>query len=224
MKKAIFLILTLVMCLSLCACGSGNETPETSKVTQVPTTEATEAPTEPETEPSLDTSWELDYYVDDFGDKTDTPYIKCVIEGDFSNTATMSSDLTVVVFYDFKSDFPFSFRLIEYGDHKATYQSRDKITIKMKVDGEYTSNTSFGIAPGEVRTTELKGIAPNGDLLFKQNDFTVGDLLHTLLAKDAPNVRCIITIGNSKYNFTIPSAGFSDSYKAMYAYYHPKGE
>lgn len=35
MKKAISLLLALVMCLSLCACGSGNDTPET-----------TEAPTE----------------------------------------------------------------------------------------------------------------------------------------------------------------------------------
>ena len=226
MKKAIPLLLALVMCLSLCACGGGDDVPETTEATQAPTTEATEAPTEPETsipveaEPSLDTSWVLDYYVDDFGDKTDTPYIKCVIEGDFSNTATMSSDLTVVVFYDFISEFPFSFRLTEYGDHKATYQSRDEITIKMKVDGEYTSTTSFGIVPDEVRTTELNGLAPNGDLSFKQNDWTVGDLLHTLLAKDAPNVRCIITIGNSKYNFTIPSAGFSDSYQAMYDYYY----
>ena len=227
MKKAISLLLALVLCLSLCACGGGNDTPETTEApTAVPQSTTEPETTVPEeTEPLVDTSWVLDYYVDDFGDKTDTPYIKCVIEGDFSNTATMSSDLTVVVFYDFKSDFPFSFRLIEYGNHKTTYQSRDEITIKMKVDGEYTSNTSFGIVPDEVRTTELNGLAPNGDLSFKQNDFTVGDLLHTLLAKDAPNVRCIITIGNSKYNFTIPSAGFSDSYKAMYAYYYPdKGE
>ena len=37
MKKALSLILALVMCLSLCACGGGNDTPETTKA---PTTEA----------------------------------------------------------------------------------------------------------------------------------------------------------------------------------------
>lgn len=213
MKKTISLLLALVMCLSLCACGGGNDTPETTEATEPETSIPVE------TEPSLGTSWVLDYYVDDFGDKTDTPYIKCVIEGDFSNTATMSSDLTVVVFYDFKSEFPFSFRLMEYGDHKATYQSHDEITIKMKVTEEYTIG-AFGLVPNEVKTTKLVGLAPNGDLMFKQDDFTVGDLLHTLLAKDAPEVRCIITIGNSKYNFTIPSAGFRDSYQAMYDYYY----
>lgn len=223
MKKALPLILALVLCLSLCACGGGNDTPETTEApteaTQVPTTEATEIETSIplETEPSLGTSWVLDYYVDDFGDKTDTPHIKCMIEGDFSNTATMSSDLTVVIFYDFKRPYelgscPFSFRLIEYGDHRATYQSDDKITLKMKLGDE-------------VRTSELHGVAPNGDLIFTPDDFTVGDLLHALLAKDTSDVRCIITIGNSQYNFTIPSAGFSDSYKAMYDYYYPdKGE
>ena len=40
MKKAIALLLALVMCLSLCACGGSNNTPET---TEAPT----EAPTEP---------------------------------------------------------------------------------------------------------------------------------------------------------------------------------
>ena len=48
MKKAISLLLALVMCLSLCACGGGNDTPEKTEATQAPTTEATEAPTEPE--------------------------------------------------------------------------------------------------------------------------------------------------------------------------------
>ena len=47
MKKAISLLLALVLCLSLCACGGGNDTPETTEATQAPTTEATEVPTEP---------------------------------------------------------------------------------------------------------------------------------------------------------------------------------
>ena len=42
MKKAISLLLALVMCLSLCACGGGNDTPETT----VAPTKATAAPTE----------------------------------------------------------------------------------------------------------------------------------------------------------------------------------
>ena len=46
MKKTISLLLALVLCLSLCACGGESNTPETTEATQAPTTEATEAPTE----------------------------------------------------------------------------------------------------------------------------------------------------------------------------------
>ena len=43
MKRIMSLVLLLVLCLSLCACGGGNDTPET---TEAPT-ETTQAPTEP---------------------------------------------------------------------------------------------------------------------------------------------------------------------------------
>lgn len=39
MKKAISLLLALVMCLSLCACGGGNDAPETQETTLPPETE-----------------------------------------------------------------------------------------------------------------------------------------------------------------------------------------
>lgn len=39
MKKAISLFLALVMCLSLCACGGGNDTPETIEVPTETTTQ-----------------------------------------------------------------------------------------------------------------------------------------------------------------------------------------
>ena len=38
MKKALSLILALVMCLSLCACGGGSDTPDTPKATEPPET------------------------------------------------------------------------------------------------------------------------------------------------------------------------------------------
>ena len=50
MKKAMSLLLTLVMCLSLCACGGGNDTPETTEIptTTIPATTELEI-SEPET-------------------------------------------------------------------------------------------------------------------------------------------------------------------------------
>ena len=41
-------------------------------------------------------SWQIDYYVDDFGDKTDEGFVyKTVKNGKFSNSATNGSDLVV---------------------------------------------------------------------------------------------------------------------------------
>lgn len=54
MKKAFSLLMTLVLCLSMCACGGGSDTSEATKVpTEAPTTEATQTPTI-ETEPLID--------------------------------------------------------------------------------------------------------------------------------------------------------------------------
>ena len=49
MKKTISLLLALVMCLSLCACGGGSsDSSETTEATHAPTAEETEALAEPE--------------------------------------------------------------------------------------------------------------------------------------------------------------------------------
>ncbi len=64
MKKAVSLILALVLCLGLCACGSGNDTSETTEATDAPTepssTESTPATT-PITETSTPTETEPQY-------------------------------------------------------------------------------------------------------------------------------------------------------------------
>ena len=60
MKKIIALLLALVMCLSLCACGGGNDTPETTEAPTAPPT--TEAPTTlPTTEVFAPTETEPQY-------------------------------------------------------------------------------------------------------------------------------------------------------------------
>ena len=86
MKKAISLLLALVMCLSLCACGGGNsdtpDTPDTTEATQASTAEATQAPAEPSAKLALGESAITDiaglkldssefcYYMEDTLDET----------------------------------------------------------------------------------------------------------------------------------------------------------
>ena len=206
MKKTISLLLALVMCLSLCACGGTSGTPETiegSVSNTKPTNEpATIVPKE--TEP-LDISWVIDYYVDDFGDKTDKTYIKCVEMGDFSNTATTSSNLAVVVFFNpacSNEDYvtSFSFRLLEYTDHLATYSSSEKIILKVKIGDKIVEE-------------KLQGVAPNGDLILEHGNL-YKEILKALVL-DEHTVRCIIEIGSSKYNFTLSGAGFADTANDM---------
>lgn len=57
-------------------------------------------------------NWELDTYIDHFGDHTDDAYLRLTGKGRFSNSATTNSDLTVFLLVDKNS---VRLRLVEYG-------------------------------------------------------------------------------------------------------------
>lgn len=57
-------------------------------------------------------NWELDTYVDNFGDHTNDSYLRLRGKGKFSNSATTNDDLTVLLLVDKGS---VRLRLIEYG-------------------------------------------------------------------------------------------------------------
>ncbi len=93
-----------------------------------------------------ESNWKIDYFVDDFGDPTDKVFLRIKpVSGTFSNTATSSSSLTVILIFEpyfvdpaninrdstgkittLKGNSKLSFRLLEYDDHIATYASSDK--------------------------------------------------------------------------------------------------
>lgn len=78
--------------------------------------------------PTQTGKWELKYYSDDFGEKTDAKYLVLMGKGVFSNSATINSRLTVVLFVDGDS---YSIRLFEYDsspvkDDNASYVTRIK--------------------------------------------------------------------------------------------------
>lgn len=56
--------------------------------------------------------WKVDYYVDDFGEKTKEGYVKADLYGTFSNSATTNSDLRVEFVIDKES---IRIQLYEYG-------------------------------------------------------------------------------------------------------------
>ena len=176
-----------------------------------------------ETKPSVQEdepeTWTVQQTVDEFGDVTDdsTTVVSAVVSGDFSNTATSGSDLTVMVYMNYGGDgteryfysngqiyketvvgnYPyFSFRLLEYNDIKATYTSYDDISIKTKIgDTIYEFN-------------EVTSSAPNGDLTICDTWETTYNALYS-----GEDVRCIVYIGSSKYNFTLPADNFANKVK-----------
>lgn len=210
MKKALSLILALIMCLSLCACGGNGENNNTEPTPTVTITDDTTDTTDTITRDYFGpaylglgkSDWEMTKTVDEFGDVSanSETALRTEIAGDFSNTATAKSDLKGYVFVtQYEEGYIITFRLLEYGDHQVTYTSGEakNIVLKYKIDdkiGEY----------------QLQGLAPNGDLyLTTSRENTHDDLLEFL--RHGFDIRCIIYIGSSQYNFTISSVGFVDA-------------
>ena len=138
--------------------------------------------------------WYENEYVDDFGDSTGKIFCASICQGTFENTATSEEDLAVVVFYEPRKE-SLTFRLLEYENKKATYLDSDEIAFKYKIDkktGECTPKSS----------------APNGDLELTGEDSKA--LIDALMK--GSDVKIVIYIGSSKYNFSINGNGFSDAH------------
>ena len=104
----------------------------------------------------IQTNWEVDYYVDEFGDKTNDAYVRGTFHGTFSNSATNGSSLTVLIYMDRDAPTTVQFRLLEYDSHKATAISSDKITLKIKNDNGSTSTFSLTYYQGDYYCTDQK--------------------------------------------------------------------
>ena len=180
-----------------------------------------------ESELQTEESWHIGQYVDDFGDPTGENYIYTICSGTFSNLATNDSELTVYAYYKSNS---FSLRLLEYNSTSAIYSEQSKITLKFKVDDVIYAHQLYPNA------------APNGDLVISdwyQNmvrsgsnatNYALSMSRLNLSAYQQMNeflvtgkdVRCVVTIDDSKYSFTIRSDGFGElaygkTYKQAFA-------
>lgn len=193
MKKITIILLSAVMALSVCACGGGSKPAETTSA---------EATTEETTSSAVETTlavvskkeghWKTELSLDEFGDITEesTPIISGYFEGDFSNTATLSSELKVNVLND---ENLFGFYLYEYGKTKASFLGSEEKILKIKIADDTTED--------KLEETGGGGLACS---------WTVGNLISKSLKADI-DVRCIIEVGSSKYNFTMLSDNYDDA-------------
>lgn len=225
MKKLISLLLVLLLCVSFVACGADDddrtsrkdkeetserendrqddelEEPEQTEATA--DTEQTQPPTEI-TEPEC---WTVD--VTSAGEVL----FMGLFTGHFSNSATVDADLTGCVYMmaDPTGDhFSVSFRLLEYGEDRVTYDDSDvqNMTLQTKI---LSDKAEFS----------LYGVAPDGDLYLGLDDGSEADyfLENLYLGYD---IRCTITVGDSHYQFTVESDGFADAFRNAYGIHSPQ--
>lgn len=194
MKKIIILLLVCAMLVFFTSCGGANETATSENASDNANTEET---TDDANASSSD--WFFPTSVDEFGDvvESDTVYIASITTGDFSNTATSDSDLKVETLFNiYNGHRVFSFYLYEYNDKLATYISNSTISMKAKFASDAVSEYT------------VYGSAPNGPIFLGATG-NEGDEVFNELA-NGNDVKCVIYIDNSKYNFTLSSKGFRE--------------
>lgn len=157
--------------------------------------------------------WTLDQSVDDFGDANGDYIIKTVVNGTFSNTATTDSDLKVFAYFLLddegvfgrKGAYIFALRLLEYGEYPATYLSSDNMELKTKIGDT-------------VDSYELCGSITSADICVKYTENNTKPNYAEVIAKqlvDGNDIRCVVKIGSSKYNFTLDSGNIKDIFTTV---------
>ena len=198
MKRIVAITLILVLCFSLCACGNANSAEATEPVNTASAEESTAitaAQTAVQEKPAI---WSLQQTVDEFGDVTanSETIIVAPFKGTFSNTATTSSELNVTMVIQKRPDnihYYAAFILYEYGDNPADYSSYDSKTLKVKI-GDVISQFPLQSVSGN------PGLGLGIDTFDYGGDWLLGQLY---MGQD---LRCIINVGTSQYNFTVESA------------------
>ena len=137
--------------------------------------------------------WIAGQTVNEFGDVTEDSeaIIQTTMSGTFSNSATAESDLLVTLsVFENKT---MSFSLLEYNSNPINFYSSDEITLSTKIYGDTHDYTLTG-DPNKF-TLYLEGLGA----------YVIYDSLER-----GADVECIITIGSSRYNFTILSENFAE--------------
>lgn len=209
MKKALLGLIILILISNCAGCGSNNSpaTDETQGTQE--TQESSTAATEFE-----EIHWTEEYYVDEFNDPTDEKYIRGAFEGTFSNSATASSYLAVYFFVDkeltlgtgFLNDDVFRIRLVEYGNHKASFLgvNAEDVQIKIKVDDVVTEGTAYYID------------SQNGEIYISRNSLSnnvFADFMDAM--ENEEEVSFVITVSSygrvsSTYRFDVDANGLSE--------------
>lgn len=166
MKKYVSVIIATALLLYGCA-----EQPTTTDSEITATEEATtiQETTEQETtEQETTGNWSYQLSKDEFGDIVSSDgFIVGMFTGDFSNSATLSSDLLAGITI---TNATYSIHLYEYGNIKADFSVNDTITLKTKDDSGKTTEFSNKNYDFQVDENVLMFSFPERDMLQKITD------------------------------------------------------
>jgi hypothetical protein len=157
---------------------------------------------------SIEEVWSVQKEVDEFGDEIEggAKYLVATTSGTFSNTATKDSELGVTIrIYPSSVKSLIYFSLDEYNDVKATYTSNDELSLKTKVGDEINNYVLYGEVPNDDLVLGIVGTPGKAMAVSEQGD----EFLEQLLSGE--DIRCIIGIGSSQYNFTVESANIVEA-------------
>lgn len=145
---------------------------------------------------SQTSNWEIDHYIDDFGDKSGSAYLRGTFEGKYSNALSSDQKLTVYFCYDDEQK-AFIIRLLEYNQYKASFTSLEDVYLKVKLDDkEYT--------------VDLEVADSGNDLYFKSDKKGYSTIKNALM--QGKEMKCIIkeSLFSQTYSFTIDGVGFKE--------------
>ena len=158
-----------------------------------------------ETIAAIDSNWKIGHYVDEFGDETEDAYVIGTFSGEFSNSATSGSPLTVLVYLDKDNYGIVQFRLFRYDEYRVTLFS-----------SELSSDDTTEIT---LKVKDSSGAVETYPLSYRDGDFSSNrgpDLENTIM--NNASVSCLISVTESyttlsqtdTYKFKIDNLGLQD--------------
>ena len=149
-------------------------------------------------------NWSLRYYVDEFGDDTDSKYIMVDTEGLFSNSATTNSRLYVQMLISADEPLATYFKLYEYGSSPVT--SYDSYGDPYRCSMKNSENEKY-------KFTALLGGAFSQTTLGTRNE---EKLIEWISLEEKIKFVCIEDgVVSSKYNFELNFEGYGDAMQAL---------
>lgn len=135
-------------------------------------------------------NWEMKYYVDEFGDNTDTKYLSYMVSGTFSNDVTINSQALYHLTYSMGR---FGLDIFEYNKYKVTSYSDVFVPISFKKDDGTKKVIKRGLF-----------ISDSGCLLTKESgEYVKNNLIQGQLRVSFRN-------DGEKYLFTIKHESFEE--------------